>query len=95
MTSIGRFYGRLQSELYNKAINGLHTLADSPVIPTGTVAPYDTQGYGGDILNPPPHGSTYHSSSSSSYIAIDGQSASSSWCRAHFEADGQSLNFFE
>jgi hypothetical protein len=30
-----------------------------------------------------------------SYIATDGQSASSSWCQAPFGADGQILRFFE
>jgi hypothetical protein len=34
-------------------------------------------------------------SSSSSYIATNGQSASSSWCRAPFGTDDQILHFFE
>jgi hypothetical protein len=39
--------------------------------------------------------STSEVSSSSSYIATDGQSASLSWCRAPFGAGDQILNFFE
>jgi hypothetical protein len=35
------------------------------------------------------------SSSGSSYVATDGKSASSSWCRAPFGADDQILHFFE
>jgi hypothetical protein len=35
------------------------------------------------------------SSSSSSYIATNGQSASSSWCRAPFGAADQMLHLFE
>jgi hypothetical protein len=40
------------------------------------VASYDSQGYGGGILT--------FLDTGSSYIATDGQSASSSWCRAPF-----------
>jgi hypothetical protein len=36
-----------------------------------------------------------YSSSSSSYIATDGRSASSSWCRAPFGEGDQMLHFFK
>jgi hypothetical protein len=46
-------------------------------------------------LNPWALGSLFVSSFGSSYIATDGQSASSSWCRCPFGAGDQILHFFE
>jgi hypothetical protein len=56
------------------------------IISSGTGFPfntYDSHGYGGGILI------RLHTDSNSSYNATDGQSASSSWCRAPFEAHDQ------
>jgi hypothetical protein len=47
-----------------------------------SVACYDSQGYGGIILTSPPHGATCSSEWSGVEFATDGQSASTSWCRA-------------
>jgi hypothetical protein len=49
-----------------------------------------------EAFDPPPQGerACSSSSSSSSYIATDGQSASSSWCLAPFGANDQILIFF-
>jgi hypothetical protein len=56
-------------------------MAQLQPLPLGSifVTSFDSQGYG----------------TSSSYIATDSQSTSSSWCRAPFGADDQILNFFE
>jgi hypothetical protein len=67
------------AQLYPQALGSLH------------VASYDSQGMRRRYSNPPLHGEV-SSCSSSNYVATDGQSASSSWCRAPFGAGDQILN---
>jgi hypothetical protein len=66
----------------------------APVILRELGSSYNSQSYCGDILTRLHTGVSCDSNSSSSYIATDGQSASSYWCRASFGAGDQILIFF-